>query len=101
MFGAANQLLAGIALMAVAAWLGNAGKNNKMFYVPMIFMLAATLTSLILTVKTKIGMVAGSTAAWGDWFQLIFAAAMAVLAVILVVEGFQTLFLKKNAKKAE
>lgn len=100
LFGAANQLLAGIALMAVAAWLGNAGKNNKMFYIPMIFMLAATLTSLILTVKTKIGMVAGGTAAWGDWFQLIFAAAMAVLAVILVVEGFQTLFLKKNAKKA-
>lgn len=100
LFGAANQLLAGIALMAVAAWLGNAGKNNKMFYFPMIFMLAATLTSLILTVKAKIGMVAGGTAAWGDWFQLIFAAAMAVLAVILVVEGFQTLFLKKNAKKS-
>ena len=45
LFGAANQLLAGIALMAVAAWLGNAGKNNKMFYVPMVFMLAATPVS--------------------------------------------------------
>ena len=31
LFGAANQLLAGIALMAVAAWLGEVGKNNKMF----------------------------------------------------------------------
>ena len=27
LFGAANQLLAGIALMAVAAWLGEVGKN--------------------------------------------------------------------------
>ena len=98
LFGAANQLLAGIALMAVAAWLGNAGKNNKMFYIPMIFMLAATLTSLIITVKNKLVMIAGGSAAWGDWFQLIFAAAMAVLAVILVIEGFQTLFLKKKAK---
>ncbi len=44
-FGAANQLLAGIAMLAVAAWLGNIGKNNKMFFVPMVFMLCATLTS--------------------------------------------------------
>lgn len=98
LFGAANQLLAGIALMAVAAWLGNAGKNNKMFFVPMIFMLAATLTSLVLTIKTKIGMVAAGAAAWGDWFQLIFAAAMAVLAVFLVVEGFQTFKAQKKTK---
>ena len=31
LFGAANQLLAGIALLAVCAWLGEVGKNNKMF----------------------------------------------------------------------
>lgn len=97
LFGAANQLLAGIALMAVAAWLGNAGKNNKMFYVPMVFMLAATLTSLVITVKNKLVMIGGGAAAWGDWFQLVFAAAMAVLAVILVIEGFQTLFMKKKS----
>lgn len=93
LFGAANQLLAGIALMAVAAWLGNAGKNNKMFFIPMAFMLAATLTSLVLTIIKKIGaMAAGAEGAffWGNWFQLIFALAMAVLAVILVIEGVQT-----------
>ncbi|MCI6593314.1 MAG: carbon starvation protein A [Spirochaetia bacterium] len=101
LFGAANQLLAGIALMAVAAWLGNAGKNNKMFFIPMIFMLAATLTSLVLTIVKKIGaMAAGAQGAffWGNWFQLIFALAMAVLAVILVIEGIQTF--TKQAKKA-
>ncbi|MBP5403427.1 MAG: carbon starvation protein A [Treponema sp.] len=93
LFGAANQLLAGIALMAVAAWLGQVGKNNKMFFIPMIFMLAATLTSLVITIVGKIGaMTAGAKNAfvWGNWFQLIFAAAMAVLAVILVIEGVQT-----------
>ena len=93
LFGAANQLLAGIALMAVAAWLGEVGKNNKMFFIPMVFMLAATLTSLVLTITAKVGaMAAGSEGAffWGNWFQLIFALAMAVLAVILVIEGVQT-----------
>jgi carbon starvation protein len=97
LFGAANQLLAGIALMAVAAWLGNAGKNNKMFYVPMVFMLVATLTSLVLTVKAKIVTIGGGAAVWGDWFQLIFAAAMVILAVILVIEGMGTF--KRIAEK--
>ena len=100
LFGAANQLLAGIALMAVAAWLGQAGKNNKMFFIPMIFMLAATLTSLIITIIKKIGaMAAGAEGAffWGNWFQLIFALAMTVLAVILVIEGVQTFAKQKKA----
>ncbi len=38
LFGAANQLLAALALLTVCAWLGNIGRNNKMFYIPMIFM---------------------------------------------------------------
>lgn len=96
LFGAANQLLAGIALMAVCAWLGQAGKNNKMFYIPMVFMLAATLTSLIITVKSKIIMIGAGEALWGDWFQLFFAAAMALLAIELVVEGIRTF--KKQAE---
>nr|WP_294661834.1 carbon starvation CstA family protein [uncultured Blautia sp.] len=98
LFGAANQLLAGIALMAVCAWLGQAGKNNKMFYIPMVFMLAATLTSLIITVKNKILMIGAGQALWGDWFQLFFAAAMAILAIVLVIEGIQT-FKKQAAIK--
>jgi len=100
LFGAANQLLAGLALMAVAAWLGNVGKNNKMFYIPMIFMLAATLTSLVTTVIGKIKLIAAAGAAWGDWFQLIFAAAMVVLAIILVIEGIGTFAKQAKEKKA-
>ncbi len=107
LFGAANQLLAGIALMAVAAWLGDAGKNNKMFFIPMAFMLAATLTSLVMTIVGKIkNMVIGVEGAmhWGNWFQLLFAAAMAILAVILVIEGVKTFakhFNQKRILKAE
>ena len=102
LFGAANQLLAGIALLAVAAWLGEVGKNNKMFFIPMIFMLAATLTQLVITVIKQTGVIAAgkfsaSDPAWGHWFQLLFAAAMAMLAVILVIEGVKTFV--KLAKK--
>ena len=98
LFGAANQLLAGLALMAVAAWLGNIGKNNKMFFIPMIFMLAATITQLVKTVIAKVAAVSVPDAFWGDWFQLLFAAAMVILSVILVVEGVATF--SKQAKKA-
>ncbi|MBR5742023.1 MAG: carbon starvation protein A [Firmicutes bacterium] len=96
LFGAANQLLAGLALMAVCAWLGNAGKNNKMFYIPMVFMLAATVTQLIRTILAKFS---GGLNVWGDWFQLIFALVMVVLAIILAIEGFGVIFggKKKNA----
>jgi carbon starvation protein len=96
LFGAANQLLAGVALMAVAAWLGNVGKNNKMFFIPMGFMLIATLTSLVQTVIKKVQLIGAGGAAWGDWFQMLFAAAMAILAVFLVIEGIQTF--KKQKK---
>ncbi|MBQ8945449.1 MAG: carbon starvation protein A [Lachnospiraceae bacterium] len=99
LFGAANQLLAGIALLAVCAWLGEVGKNNKMFFIPMIFMLCATLTSLCITIINKFKAIGGGEAVWGDWFQLIFALAMAILAVILVIEGVQTFQRQKASKK--
>ncbi|MBQ2627069.1 MAG: carbon starvation protein A [Eubacterium sp.] len=99
LFGAANQLLAGLALMAVCAWLGEVGKNNKMFYFPMCFMLVATICSLLLTIKKKFAAIGGGTAAWGDWFQLLFALAMVILAVILVFEAVGV-FKKQAAKKA-
>ncbi|MDE7228007.1 MAG: carbon starvation protein A [Treponemataceae bacterium] len=101
LFGSANQLLAGIALMAVAAWLGHVGKNNRMFFIPTAFMLAATLTQLVRTVIAKIQAMGGGIPGafhWGNWFQMLFAAAMAVLAVILIIEGIRT-FRAQAAKK--
>ena len=98
--GAANQLLAGIAMLAVATWLGNIGKNNKMFFVPMVFMLAATITSLCMTIIKKVGLIGAGGAAWGDWFQMIWSIGLVVLAVILVIQGVQTMAKKKEQKAA-
>ena len=95
-FGAANQLLAGIAMLAVAAWLANIGKNNKMFLFPMAFMLVATITSLIMTIIGKVKLIAAAGAAWGDWFQMIWSIGLVVLAVVLVIEGVQVIFKKKE-----
>lgn len=97
LFGAANQLLAGLALLACCAWLGNVGRNNKMFFIPMAFMMAATLTSLVITIIQKFGAVFAAKGTLADWLQGGFAVVLVVLAVILVIEGVQTLT-KKSAK---
>ena len=99
LFGAANQLLAGIGLLAVATWLGNAGKNNKMFLIPMAFMIVVTICSLALTVKNQIGIISAGGADWGPYAQTILGILLIVLAVVLVIEGVQTLKNQK-AKKA-
>jgi carbon starvation protein len=67
-----------------------------MFFFPMIFMLCATLASLAFTIMKKISLVGAGNAVWGDWFQLVFAAAMAALAIILVVQGVQTFSSQKK-----
>ena len=100
LFGAANQLLAGLGLLAVAAWLGNIGRNNKMFLLPMAFMMVVTICSLCVTVKNQISQISAGGADWGPYAQAVLAILLIVLAVVLVIEGIQTLFGKKNKTKA-
>jgi len=99
-FGAANQLLAGIAMLAVCTWLGKVGKNNKMFFFPMCFMLVATITSLVMTIIGKIKVIGGGAAVWGDWYVAIWSTALVVLAVILAVTAVKTLSAQAKTKKA-
>ena len=96
LFGAANQLLAALGLLAVCAWLGNAGRNNKMFYVPMAFMMVVTLTSLALTVWAKIGLLVAGTMDAATVLQLVIGVLLMVFAVILAVKGCKTIFGKKR-----
>ena len=99
-FGAANQLLAGIAMLAVCTWLGKIGKNNKMFFFPMCFMLVATITSLVMTIIGKFKVIGGGGAVWGDWYVAIWSTALVVLAVILAVTAVKTLSAQAKTKKA-
>lgn len=98
LFGAANQLLAALALLTVCAWLGNIGRNNKMFYIPMIFMLIVTLCSLAQTVTNRFGKImAGAEGVdWGTYAQAILGTLLIILALVLAWEGIQTIFLKKR-----
>lgn len=107
LFGAANQLLAALGLLGVCAWLGNIGKNNKMFYVPMVFMLCVTLTSLVQTIMAKNAALhadAETIAAAGGSgtiiMQMTLAIVLVVLAVLLAIMALRTIFGKKSAPQA-
>lgn len=99
LFGAANQLLAAIGLLAVCTWLGAVGKNNKMFYIPMVFMLAVTICSLIQTITAKLtAYTSGSADIWA-LIQALIAVLLVVLSVVLSVISAKTLFKQKSEKK--
>ena len=97
LFGAANQLLAALGLLAVATWLGQAGKNNKMFLFPMAFMLIVTSTSLCFTLKANFaGITAGGEGVTWCWVRAVIAALLVILAVILAIDGVRSMSKKKN-----
>jgi carbon starvation protein len=109
LFGASNQLLAAIGLLAVCTWLGKIGKNNKMFYIPMVFMLIVTLTSLCQTIMTKFKLLGAGKAAMAavgtdaptTVTQVVLAILLVVCAVLLAITAFRTLAKQHAEKKAK
>ncbi len=101
LFGSANQLLAALGLLAIAAWLGNVGRKNFMCWIPMFFMLAVTIASLIINTKTQWGVIAKGGADWGPYVQVIVGILLVVLAIVLAIEGVQVIFGKKKAAAAK
>lgn len=99
LFGAANQLVAVPAFLALAAYLKRIGRNNKMLYFPIIFMSLATISSLILTCrKNLMGILGGGldgTAMFTNVLQDVIIVPLVVLAVILIIDGARVLMNKK------
>ena len=100
LFGSANQLLAALGLLAVATWLGNSGRDNKMFLFPMAFMLCVTIASLAINTKTQLANIAKGGADWGPYAQVVIGVLLIVLAIVLAVEGVTTIVKVYKNKKA-
>lgn len=89
-FGATNQLLGGLALLALTAWFVRMKKKTIMTVIPMIFMFAVTLTALVLLIIKFY-----NTAAW---ILFVLAILMFVLAIFLIAETVRT-FVSPKAKQ--
>jgi carbon starvation protein len=82
-FGAANQLLAALALLAVSSWLLLKGKKYYFALLPAIFMIVTTVTSLVILLQQYIAA-ANYTLIVVD--VLLFVLSIGV--VILVIKTF-------------
>lgn len=77
-FGAANQLLAALTLIAVTAWLAQKAKSYWFTALPAAFMVVTTLTSLVILLGRYVRLESW-TLAVTDIFLLLLAAGVVVL----------------------
>lgn len=82
-FGATNQLLAGLALLVVFVWLKRLGKKTIFVAIPMAFMLVMTLWALVQLIYQSGFNAIG-----------IIATLLLILALILVFEAIKIVFFK-------
>ncbi|SHK44003.1 Carbon starvation protein CstA [Hespellia stercorisuis DSM 15480] len=75
-FGASNQLLAGMALLGLTAWLARTKRPVLPIAIPMVFMFIVTLTALFMIVRKYL--------AGGNFLMGGMATALLLLAVVLI-----------------
>ena len=99
LFGACNQLVAVPAFLAVGTYLKKHKKNNKMLYIPILFMSAATLVSLFFSFKNNLVALLGGgldgTAIFTNVLQDVIIVPIVILAVILLIDGGKVLWGKE------
>lgn len=82
-FGSANQLLAAVALLGIAAFLIKQGRNAKMVLIPAVFMFAVALTALVIVMKVNFAV--------KDIPLLILALVIFILTMFLIREAWRVL----------
>jgi carbon starvation protein len=80
-FGATNQLLAGLALLAVTVWLKRTGRTWLFAGIPMVFMIGMTLTATVMLILSS------STAMVVRGIALF----LSTLGVLMVMEAWRSL----------
>jgi len=79
-FGATNQLLAGLALLVIMIWMKRNGKKTLFIALPMLFMIVMTVWALCLLVgQYKLSLIG------------IIAVILLLLALLLVIESVRVL----------
>ena len=79
-FGTANQMLAALSLLAIAAWLRKENRKTFMVTIPMYFMFAVTFCSLGQLIYANLGK---------NWLIVGISAGLAVLSAALFIEAYR------------
>jgi carbon starvation protein len=105
-FGAANQLMAGLALLLISLWLVSEGKKHAWALYPSAFMIVTTIAALLYLAYTNFKKLATpditTQAAIAAVLIGLIAVVLIVAAAILVVDGWKALrkLQKKEAVEA-
>ncbi|CVI69829.1 Carbon starvation protein A [Clostridiales bacterium CHKCI001] len=99
LFGSANQLLAALVLIALSVFLKTTGRTGWTLYVPMFAMLAVTFTALVQKVIALVSnIMAGKAQFFVDGLQLIVAALLMVLGIMVASSCLAKLFKAEKSK---
>lgn len=102
LFGSANQMLAALVLIGIAVFLRATGRKSVMLYVPMIIMLVVTFSAIGLNFIGNVNAFRAGTATFlVNGLQLIVAAFLMVLGVLVTVTCVKKLLGTKNPEEAE
>lgn len=99
-FGAANQLMAGLALLLISLWLRSEGKKHAWSLYPSLFMLVTTLAALLLLAYNQFkafSVAKTSQASLAAILVGIIAAVLVVAAAFLIADGWAALRKKVTA----
>ena len=102
LFGAANQLLCALVLIALAVFLKVTGRKGWMLYVPVVVMFCVTITALLQAVYGIYQkLMYGGFVFMVDGLQLILALLLLVLGISVAFHCGKELFAGKTSQKAE
>ena len=102
LFGASNQLLAALTLIACTLFFKKTGRRIFMLVVPTAIMLAVTYTSLILSIKDKIRLLLAHKFNPGvEGIQLVIAVLLLILGILVAVACTIKLFAKDPKEPEE
>jgi carbon starvation protein len=105
LFGASNQLLGGMTMITIAVFCKVTGRKGWMLYVPVVFLLCCTFTSLVQSIMGCTAAIAtygllgttakGASVLLTSGLQLVFAVLLVVLGVIVSYNCLKEFFTKK------
>jgi len=102
-FGAANQLMASLALLLITLWLMEKGKNYNWTVFPFLFMFVTTIAALVLQAVGAFGNLAGVDAKTfiANLIIGLVTAFLTIAALVLGWDAWQAVQRARAAAKAE
>lgn len=91
LFGSANQLLSVLALVACSVFLKKTKRQGVMLWIPMGFMMAVTFTALTMTIVKLSKAFVTVGLSFGMTLQLVFAAVLLLLGIMVAMQGIKKL----------